>query len=99
MESKTVFDEETCYRSRADFPSLARSVNGHPVAFLDGPGGTQAPKPVLDAIVDCYRNRNVNTHGNFAPSAELDERMLEARCAVADLLEPRGTSRSRSGRT
>ena len=90
MESSTVFDEEACYRSRTDFPSLTRTVDGHPVAFLDGPGGTQVPKPVIDAIVDCYHNRNVNTHGNFAPSSELDERMLEARCAVADLLGAAG---------
>jgi cysteine desulfurase family protein (TIGR01976 family) len=60
------------------------------VAFLDGPGGTQVPKAVIDAIVDCYRNRNVNTHGNFQPSMELDTRMLEARCAVADLLGAQG---------
>ena len=90
MQSTTVFDEETCYRCRGDFPSLWRTFGGHPVAFLDGPGGTQVPKPVIDTIVDCYRNRNVNTHGNFAPSAELDERILEARCAVADLLGAQG---------
>src|SRR5882757_2140679 len=86
MQSTTVFDEETCYRCRGDFPSLSRTFGSHPVAFLDGPSGTQVPKPVIDAIVDCYRNRNVNVHGNFPPSSELDERMLEARCAVADLL-------------
>lgn len=90
MQSKTVFDEETCYQSRGDFPSLSRKIGDYPVAFLDGPGGTQVPKPVIDAIVDCYHNRNVNTHGNFQPSAELDTRMLEARCAVADLLGARG---------
>jgi len=86
VQSTTVFDEESCYRCRGDFPSLWRTFGGHPVAFLDGPGGTQVPKSVIDAIVDCYRNRNVNTHGNFPPSAEVDERILEARCAVADLL-------------
>jgi cysteine desulfurase family protein (TIGR01976 family) len=86
----TVFDEETCYRCRGDFPSLWRTFGGHPVAFLDGPGGTQVPKSVIDAIADCYRNRNVNTHGNFPPSAELDERILESRCAVADLLGAQG---------
>jgi cysteine desulfurase family protein (TIGR01976 family) len=89
MQSTTVFDEETCYRARGDFPSLWRTFNGHPVAFLDGPGGTQVPKLVIDTVVDCYRNRNVNTHGNFPPSSELDERVLEARCAVADLLGAR----------
>lgn len=86
MQSTTVFDEEACYRCRGDFPSLWRTFGGHPVAFLDGPGGTQVPKQVIDAVADCYRNRNVNTHGNFPPSAEVDERILEARCAVADLL-------------
>jgi cysteine desulfurase family protein (TIGR01976 family) len=90
MHSTTVFDEETCFQCRGDFPSLARTIGSHPVAFLDGPGGTQVPKAVIDAMVDCYRNRNVNTHGNFQPSAELDTRMLEARCAVADLLGARG---------
>ena len=90
MTSNTVFDEESCYRSRQDFPSLTRKIDGQPIAYLDGPGGTQVPKPVLDAIIDCYHNRNVNTHGNFVPSAELDERVLEARCAVADLLGAAG---------
>ena len=93
MQSTTVFDEETCYQCRGDFPSLSRTIGAHPVAFLDGPGGTQVPKPVIDAIVDCYHNRNVNTHGNFQPSAELDTRMLEARCAVADLLSAQGPER------
>jgi cysteine desulfurase family protein (TIGR01976 family) len=82
----SVFDEEACYRCRADFPSLQRMFGANPVAFLDGPGGTQVPHVVIEAIADCYRNRNVNAHGNFPPSAELDERMLEARSAVADLL-------------
>ena len=93
MQPTTVFDEETCYQCRGDFPSLSRTIGAHPVAFLDGPGGTQVPRPVIDAIVDCYRNRNVNTHGNFQPSMELDTRMLEARCAVADLLGAQGPER------
>jgi len=90
---QTIFDEETCYRCRGDFPSLCRTINGHPVAFLDGPGGTQVPKSVIEAIVDSYRNRNVNTHGNFPASAEVDEALLEARCAIADLLGADGPER------
>ena len=90
MSPTVEFDEETCYRCRGDFPSLWRTFGGQPVAFLDGPGGTQVPKAVIDTIVDCYRNRNVNVHGNFPPSAEIDERLLEARCAVADLLGATG---------
>lgn len=90
MQSAAVFDEETCHRCRGDFPSLSRTVGGQPVAFLDGPGGTQVPQPVIEAMVDCYTHRNVNTHGNFRQSAELDRRVLEARCAVADLLDARG---------
>lgn len=91
MQSAAVFDEETCHRCRKDFPSLSRTVDGRPVAFLDGPGGTQVPQPVIDAVVDCYGHRNVNTHGNFRQSAELDRRLLEARCALADLLDARGS--------
>ena len=60
MTSNTVFDEESCYRSRQDFPSLARRIDGQPIAYLDGPGGTQVPKPVLDAMIDCYHNRTVS---------------------------------------
>jgi selenocysteine lyase/cysteine desulfurase len=37
---------------RSQFPSLAQTVNGHPAAFLDGPGGTQVPQRVIDAISD-----------------------------------------------
>src|SRR5438270_215775 len=35
---------------RSQFPSLAQTVNGHPAVFLDGPGGTQVPRRVIDAI-------------------------------------------------
>ena len=35
---------------RNQFPALSRIINGHPVAYLDGPGGTQTPQRVLDAV-------------------------------------------------
>jgi len=82
----TIFDESACERCRADFPSLRRRFGAHAVAFLDGPGGTQVPDAVIEAIADCYRMRNVNTHGNFPVSAELDERHYRMRAVVADFL-------------
>jgi cysteine desulfurase family protein (TIGR01976 family) len=91
--SGAIFGAAEALRCRADFPSLRRSFGGHPVAFLDGPGGTQVPNAVIDAIADCYRNRNVNTHGNFPPSVELDERQLGARSAIADFLGASGPER------
>ncbi len=90
---RSVFSEAESRRCRADFPALQRTVGGHRIAFLDGPGGTQVPQAVIDAVADCYRNRNVNTHGNFPPSAELDERLHEARMAIADLLGASGPQR------
>ena len=39
---------------RAEFPALAREQDGRPVAFLDGPGGTQVPQRVIDAVVGYY---------------------------------------------
>jgi len=84
--SGTIFGERQSLQCRDDFPSLRRSLGGYPMAFLDGPGGTQVPNAVIEAMTDCYRTRNVNTHGNFPPSAELDERVLAARAAVADFL-------------
>jgi len=84
------FSEQQC---RDDFPSLRRSIAGHPIAFLDGPGGTQVPTAVMEAIADCYRERNVNTHGNFPPSRELDERLWAVRSAVADFLGAAGPER------
>src|ERR1700685_1191625 len=90
---RTLFSEANSHRCRAHFPALQRTFGGQRVAFLDGPGGTQVPQTVIDAIADCYRNRNVNTHGNFPPSAELDERLSNARAAIADLLGASGGER------
>src|SRR3981081_845389 len=71
---------------RAQFPSLAQTVNGHPVAFLDGPGGTQVPQRVIDAISDYLRRDNANTGGAYATSRTTDAMLAEARAAMADFL-------------
>jgi cysteine desulfurase family protein (TIGR01976 family) len=74
---------EHCLRSRQDFPALTKNPG---LAFLDGPGGSQVPRAVVDAIADVYASCNVNTHGNFAPSREVDRRMANARGVVAAFL-------------
>jgi cysteine desulfurase family protein (TIGR01976 family) len=77
------YTEEHCLRSRQDFPAQTRNPD---LAFLDGPGGTQVPRVVVDAVADVYAACNVNTHGNFGPSREVDRRMEVARATVAAFL-------------
>jgi cysteine desulfurase family protein (TIGR01976 family) len=71
---------------RSQFPALAQSVNGHPAAFLDGPGGTQVPQRVIDAISDYLRRDNSNTGGAYATSRNTDAMLADARAAMADFL-------------
>jgi cysteine desulfurase family protein (TIGR01976 family) len=71
---------------RAQFPALAQTVNGHPAAFLDGPGGTQVPQRVIDAISDYLRRSSANTGGAYATSRRTDGMIAEARAAMADFL-------------
>jgi cysteine desulfurase family protein (TIGR01976 family) len=71
---------------RAQFPSLAQTVNGHPAAFLDGPGGTQVPQRVIDAISNYLRSDNANTGGAYSTSRRTDAMIAEARAAMADFL-------------
>ena len=53
---------------RAQFPSLAQEVNGHPAVFLDGPGGTQTPRAVIDAMAGYLSRDNANLGGAFVTS-------------------------------
>ena len=78
-----------CLRSRQDFPALVKNPS---LAFLDGPGGSQVPRVVVDAVADVYASCNVNTHGNFAPSREVDRRVQAARSVVAAFLGAEGGS-------
>ncbi len=84
--SPMAYTPEHAARSRRDFPSLNRPPAGPPLVYLDGPGGVQVPTAVIEAIADLYATCNVNTHGAFGPSREVDRRMLAAREAVAALL-------------
>ena len=71
---------------RAQFPALARTHNGEPAVFFDGPAGTQVPQSVIDAISDYLVTCNANSHGAFATSIESDERVDAAHQAAADFL-------------
>ncbi|MGI6257124.1 MAG: cysteine desulfurase-like protein [Anaerovoracaceae bacterium] len=69
---------------RMQFPALSRTVNGYPAAFLDGPGGTQVPKRVVDKINDYLYYHNANAGGVYATSMESDGLYLAAKEAYAD---------------
>ena len=77
------FTEQHCLRARKDFPALTKNPQ---LAFLDGPGGSQVPQVVIDTLADFYATCNVNTHGKFAPSQEVDRRMDAARETMAAFL-------------
>ncbi len=71
---------------RSQFPALAMKVNGYRAAFFDGPGGTQVPQRVIDAMGGYLAASNANTHGVFATSRRTDEVIAAAHAAMADLL-------------
>ncbi len=71
---------------RARFPSLRREHDGRPLVFLDGPGGTQVPDAVVEAVVDYYRTANANSGGAFPTSERNDALVGKARAALADFL-------------
>ena len=71
---------------RGQFPSLAQTCNGHAAIFLDGPGGTQVPQRVIDAISQYLSRDNANSGGNYETARRTDQMLLDARHAMADLL-------------
>jgi cysteine desulfurase family protein (TIGR01976 family) len=71
---------------RARFPALERRDKGQPVAYFDGPGGTQVPRAVADAVVDYLCRHNANTHWRYPTSEETDALLAGARSAMADFL-------------
>jgi cysteine desulfurase family protein (TIGR01976 family) len=66
---------------RARFTALQR-----PLTFFDGPGGTQVPDSVIDAIADYLRTSNANTDGPFETSRRTDALLTKARLTAADFL-------------
>ncbi|HEX7140002.1 MAG TPA: cysteine desulfurase-like protein [Vicinamibacterales bacterium] len=71
---------------RVRFPALDRTYNGHPVAYFDAPGGTQAPHEVAEAMNDYLFRHNANTHWAYPTSEETDAILFSAREAIADLI-------------
>jgi cysteine desulfurase family protein (TIGR01976 family) len=69
---------------RSQFPALNRIHNGRPVAYFDGPGGTQVPTRVVDAVSDYLLNHNANTGWAYPTSIETDDIIARAREAFAD---------------
>ena len=81
----------TTEQIRARFPAMARVHNGHPVAYFDGPGGTQVPKSVVDAMGDYLLHHNANTHWVYPTSVETDLMLDSARLATADFLNAKAS--------
>src|SRR5213082_1473470 len=71
---------------RKDFPALERTHNGYPVAYFDGPGGTQVPRAVVEAMNDYLYQHNANTHWAYPTSEETDAIIDSARSVLADFL-------------
>ena len=71
---------------RSQFPALERTHRGHPVAYFDGPGGTQVPRSVVEAVSSYLCEHNANTHWEYPSSAETDAIIASAREGLADFL-------------
>jgi cysteine desulfurase family protein (TIGR01976 family) len=69
---------------RTHFPALGREHHGKPVAYFDGPGGTQVPREVVEAMSDYLCHHNANTHWSYPTSIETDAAIARARAALAD---------------
>jgi cysteine desulfurase family protein (TIGR01976 family) len=71
---------------RKQFPALERIHNGYPVAYFDGPGGTQVPRFVVERMSDYLYHHNANTHWAYPTSAETDAAIDYAREVLADFI-------------
>ncbi len=71
---------------RAHFPALLREMDGVPVAYFDGPGGTQVPESVADAVRDYLLHHNGNSGWSYPTSLESAAIVDDGRAAMADFL-------------
>ncbi len=81
-QNKTLPVEEI----RSHFPALEREHKGLPVAYFDGPGGTQVPRPVVETMADYLYHHNANTHWAYPTSNETDEIIENSRQVLAEFL-------------
>ena len=71
---------------RSRFPGLKRQINGQQAIFFDGPGGSQSPESVGEAVKHYLLHQNSNVGMSFATSKETDELIQQTMMACADLL-------------
>jgi cysteine desulfurase family protein (TIGR01976 family) len=76
--STVTFDVEAV---RARFSALRQ-----PLAFFDGPGGTQVPDEVIEAVSRYYRESNANVSGPYETSRRTEALVAQARLTAADFL-------------
>lgn len=72
--------------ARGHFPSLTREIDGVPVAYLDGPAGTQVPRECIEAITAYLETSNANSHGRFTAAIETEALLEEVHAAGADFV-------------
>lgn len=86
MTDNPLFDPKSI---REQFPALQLQVNSRPAVYLDGPGGTQVPQCVIDAMSSYLGAGSSNLGGEFFTSRQTDETVSQARGAMADFLNAR----------
>jgi cysteine desulfurase family protein (TIGR01976 family) len=86
VATRAASDARSTTEIRAQFPALERRHRGGPVAYFDGPGGTQVPRGVSDAVAEYLLHHNANTHWRYPTSEETDSLITAARESMADFL-------------
>jgi cysteine desulfurase family protein (TIGR01976 family) len=83
--------ETVAGRARPAFPALTRTIAGRPVAYFDGPGGTQVPQRVADAVAGYLLEHNANDGWAYRTSVETDLALRHARAAAAAFVNAEST--------